>query len=62
MIRALFRWFRRPSALDFNALEPIQPRVTPDPAAVEALERRRAELSYRPQTAFHRDTLVSKST
>jgi hypothetical protein len=46
MIRALLRMFRRPS--DFSALEPIQPRVTPDPSAAEALERRRAELSYRP--------------
>lgn len=50
MIRALLRLFRRPT--DFSALEPIQPRVMPDPERTEALERRRAALSYQPEQGF----------
>jgi hypothetical protein len=50
VIRALLRLFRRPT--DFSTLEPIQPRVTPDPDAVEALERKRATLSYQPENGF----------
>jgi hypothetical protein len=59
VIRALLRLFRRPH--DFGSLEPIQPRVTPDPDAVEALERRRAELSYRPEHGFLLDHTTGES-
>jgi hypothetical protein len=42
---------RRPSFLDV-----VLVRVTPDPSYAEALERKRAELTYRPRNApFHRD-------
>lgn len=59
MIRALLRLFRRPH--DFSSLEPVQPRVTPDPDAVEALERRRAELRYRPENGFLVDRITTRS-
>lgn len=59
MIRALLRLFRRPT--DFSALEPIQPRVMPDPEAVEALERRRAALSYQPENGFLSDRTTGES-
>ena len=36
-------WFR---------YEPMRPRVTPDPEQAAALERRRAELDYRPENGF----------
>ena len=36
-------WFR---------YEPVRPRVTPDPQQAAALERRRAELDYRPENGF----------
>jgi hypothetical protein len=59
MIRALLRLFRRPT--DFGSLEPVQPRVMPDPDAVEALERRRAELAYRPENGFLVDQVTTRS-
>jgi hypothetical protein len=39
----------------------IRPRVTPDPTAAAALERRIQQLSYRPQVAFHRDRLQPRN-
>lgn len=32
--------------------DPVRPRVTPDPEQAAALERRRAELDYRPENGF----------
>lgn len=61
VIRALLRLFRRPSGS--RALEPIQPRVTPDPVHTAELERRRAELSYRPvsRDGFLLDEVTTRS-
>ena len=39
----MMNWFR---------YEPMRPRVTPDPEQAAALERRRAELDYRPENGF----------
>jgi hypothetical protein len=37
----------------FRAPPPVvRPKVTPDPQRAAALERRRAELEYRPQVGF----------
>jgi hypothetical protein len=47
-LRKLFRSLRGHE----HVLEPIQPRVKPDPEAVEALERQRAKLAYRPEHGF----------
>lgn len=58
MIRALLRLFRRPHD---TSLEPVQPRVTPDPDAVDALERKRAELRYRPENGFLVDRVAQRS-
>jgi len=33
----------------------IRPKVTPDPQAVAALERKFSELEYVPENGFHRD-------
>lgn len=44
-----------------DALEPVRPRVAPSPQAMAELERRRAALSYQPETAFHSSTFVRKA-
>lgn len=59
LIRIVRQLFRRPS--DYSALEPIQPRVMPDPEAVEALERQRAALAYRPEHGFLLDQIQTRS-
>lgn len=45
--------FRR--ELGPDPLTPVRPIVTPDPDAAAALERRRAELAYRPEVGFLSD-------
>lgn len=45
-------WKRMHKPEPVNVLEPLQPRVMPDPDAVAALERRRAALSYQPENGF----------
>jgi hypothetical protein len=40
----------------------IRPRVTPDPQAAAALERRMQELQYRPANGFHRDRLQPRNS
>lgn len=42
-----------------DVLEPST-RVTPDPQQAAEIERRRAELTYQPENAFHRDTQVTR--
>lgn len=52
----LFESFRRDRLPE--PLRPVRPRVAPDPATADELERRRAELSYCPENGFHRDAQV----
>ncbi|HEY0684702.1 MAG TPA: hypothetical protein VGD45_20365 [Steroidobacter sp.] len=59
MIRRLLNWMRKPEPV--NVIEPVRPRVVPDPKWTAGLERRRAALSYQPQTAFHSSTFVRKA-
>lgn len=40
---------------DAHSLDPVRPMVRPEDRYAAALERRRAELSYEPQTEFLRD-------
>ncbi len=40
---------------NFAPLDAVRIVVTPDPADVQALERKRAELRYQPRNPFHRD-------
>lgn len=44
-----------------DKLAAIQPRVTPDPQQVEALERRWAELNYYPENGFHAEQRQARS-
>lgn len=59
VLRRLWKWAQKPEPVD--ALEPVRPRVSPDPAWTAELERRREALSYQPQTAFHSSTFVRKA-
>lgn len=61
MIALLRRLFSRHSTLPDNPLEPIRLRVSPDPETTEALERRRAEMSYRPEHGFLSDKIVERA-
>ena len=38
----------------------VRPRVTPDPDAAAALQRRMASLEYRPENGFHRDRMQDR--
>lgn len=38
----------------------VRPRVTPDPDAAAALERRMASLAYSPENGFHRDRMQDR--
>lgn len=59
MIRRLLKLLLKPESVD--ALEPVRPRVAPDPAWTAELEKRRKALSYQPETAFHSSTFVRKA-
>lgn len=43
-----------------DVLQPVSPRVSPDPDAAAALQRRREALTYYPENSFHSDTFVAR--
>lgn len=43
-----------------DPLRPVSPRVSPDPEAVAALQRKREALTYYPTHPFHRDMIQTR--
>lgn len=43
-----------------DPIEPVRPRVTPDPQAVEALERRMRARDYSPEHPFYADQIQQR--
>jgi hypothetical protein len=54
----LARLIRRMRNVEPHVLEPVRPRVTPDPEQAEQLRRKLEAVSYQPQNGFHKDTQV----